>query len=181
MSKLNQQRFEEYSYSLYFKSNSTAINRFKCLERFANALGFDKDSGGFIILHKNHKPGGLENEIETCLILKNAGLGVVLVEEFENEKSVDVQIDGKIFEIKQILSRDNLRKCILRHFQRTYLKTDNLILHIVQPIHENQLKGYIKEAAEMFPSIKRVWLIYRKQLRQLDRKKMLERKYNIQE
>ena len=56
MSKLNQQRFEEYSYSLYFKSNKTAINRFKCLERFVNALGFDEDSGGFIILHKTINP-----------------------------------------------------------------------------------------------------------------------------
>ena len=130
MSKLNQQLFEEYSHVFYCKANKEAINRFKCLERFPDALGFDIESGGFIILHKNHKQGGLENEIDTCLILKKMGFGVVLIEEFENDKSVDVLIEGKVFEIKKLINGHNLRKSVQRHFQRTYLKTGNLILHI---------------------------------------------------
>lgn len=180
MSKLNQQLFEEYSHSFYYKTNRDAIGQFKYLEKFPNALGFDKESGGFIVLHKKHKAGGLISEIDTCIILKNAGFGVVLVEEYENEKSVDVEIEGKVFEIKQLVNSNNLKKAVQRHFQRTYLKTNNLILHIVQPIHENQLRGCLQEATEMFPSIKRVWLIYRKQIHKLDRKMLLDRKYKIQ-
>ena len=138
MSKLNQQLFEEYSHAFYFKTNHEAINLFKCLEHFPNALGFDNESGGFIILHKRHKSGGLVSEIDTCILLKQAGLGVILIEEYENEKSVDVEIEGKIFEIKKLVNTNNLTRAIQRHFQRTYLKTNNLILHIAQPIHENQ-------------------------------------------
>ena len=63
MSKLNQQLFEQYSHSLYWKNNNGAINFFRSLENYPNALGFDKESGGFIILHKKHKTGGLESEI----------------------------------------------------------------------------------------------------------------------
>ena len=179
MSKLNQQLFEEYSDSFYYKTNQEAIKHFKYLEKCPNALGFDKESGGFIILHKKHKAGGLISEIDTCIILKNAGFGVVLVEEYENEKSVDVEIEGKIFEIKQLVNTDNLTRAIQRHFQRTYLKTNNLVLHIVQPIYENKLKGCLKEAAETFPSIKRVWLIYKNRIYQLDRKMIVNKKYSI--
>ena len=120
MRDTNKQKFDEYSDAIYFKSNEKAVKHFKEIKKFEQALGFDYDSGGFLILHKKHKPSGIVDEIPVCLVLKKLGFDILLIEEKDNDKSVDVEISEFAFEIKRLVRAENFRKAMLRHFQRTY-------------------------------------------------------------
>lgn len=179
MRDLNKQQFDAYPNDTYLKSNEKAVKYFKEIKKFSKALGFDSYSGGFIVLHKKHKPSGIVDEIPVCVVLKKLGFDVVLVEEYDYDKSIDVEVSSIGFEIKRLVNAENFRKAVLRHFQRTVKKTSNLILHIDQPIYESQLKSVLQHSAEEYSKIKIVWLIYENKLNILDRKKLLTKDYRL--
>ena len=179
MRDLKKQQFDAYPNDTYLKSNEKAVKYFKEIKKFEKALGFDSDSGGFIVLHKKHKPSGIVDEIPVCLVLKKLGFDIVLIEEYDYDKSLDVEISKLAFEIKRLVNAENFRKAILRHFQRTVKKTTNLILHIDQPIYESQLKSILQNSAGEYSKIKIVWLIYESKLHILDRKMLLTKDYRL--
>lgn len=75
MKNANKKRFEAYSDNCYFKENNKADSHFKQLKHFPNALGYDAQSGGFIVIHYHHKAHALlnalsERHMKNILILK---------------------------------------------------------------------------------------------------------------
>jgi hypothetical protein len=179
MNKLNKSIFDEYSSNDYFKSNDEGEKKFKALLKFPNAVGFNHRSYGFIVLHKSHKSGGIEDEIPACLILKNLGFGVELIEEHDHHMSMDVKIEGTNFEVKRLHNCDDWASGILRHFRRAYKKTTHLILHIDQRMHAHNLRRAIRNASNTYGSIQVVWLIFQKRLTQLTKEAIQKAEYNL--
>jgi hypothetical protein len=62
--------FETLSNSDFLKDTVKAGAIFKDILKFPNSLGFDKKSGGFLILHRQHAPSAFLEEIPVCLVLK---------------------------------------------------------------------------------------------------------------
>ena len=82
MTTQNKHYFDNFSNTDYYKQNNLeAIKHFKSLPKFPNALGYDITSDGFIVIHKGHQSGALDFEIPACLILKDAGYAIELIEE----------------------------------------------------------------------------------------------------
>jgi hypothetical protein len=179
MRDLNKQLFDEYQNDTYFKFNEQAEKQFRSILKFPNTLGFDNRSFGFIVLHKRHKPSGIEDEIPACLILKRLGFCIELVEEHDSYPSQDVKIGQAQFEIKRLHNCTDWGNGILRHFRRSYKKTSHLILHIDQQIYPYNLKRAIRNAAIQYKNIQVVWLIYHSNLTILNRDMILDAKYEI--
>ncbi len=104
--------FEALPDTEYFKDNKRASQKFRNIEAFANALGLDMDTSGFIALHHKHVDLALLQELPVCIILKNAGYGVVLMNEEGIHQKADAQIDGQLFEIKRISKAKNIQGAI---------------------------------------------------------------------
>ena len=132
MSKLNRLKFESYSKEEYLINQEDAEFHFKVMSKFPNAVGFNRKSNGFFVIHKRHSPSGLISEIPACVILKNLGYTVELVEEFDYKLSLDVQINGVFFEMKRYSEGKDLASGIINHFRNAYRKSDKIVLHIAQ-------------------------------------------------
>lgn len=100
--RTNRQSFESLPSEEYLKSVEKAVKIFRDMAQHPDSLGFDEETGGFLVLHRRHAPSGFEQEIPVCVLLKKLGFGVLLVEEFPHRKSSDAEIDGIVFEIKQV-------------------------------------------------------------------------------
>ena len=171
--KTNSQIFDDLPSEAYFKSVEKAAKTFRDMAQYPDSLGFDEASNGFLALHRSHAPSGFEQEIPVCVFLKKAGFAVLLTEESPHQKSADAEIDGIVFEIKQVAHAKNILRAILRQFRTAYHKCDNLLLHIAQPITAATLRGALVAAIKTYPSIKLVWVVCDNTLYPLDRKKIL--------
>jgi hypothetical protein len=174
MTTPNEQRFENFDTKIYYKSNSfDSLKRFRQLSNFPNALGFDKDSNGFIVLHKGHQAGAIDFEMPACLLLKKAGYAVELIEEPSNVLSADAIIDDEIFEIKQIITATNLTRAIEKHFRKSYKKSIRIILHVAKEVEVQELKLALRKSAFNYPMIKKVLLVIQEQVHELSPDEML--------
>ena len=81
MRQTNQSIFEAFDKNEYFTVQSEARYVFKILNLYAYAVGYDSDSHGYLVIHKGHSQGGLNDEIEAVLLLKQIGLGIALNDE----------------------------------------------------------------------------------------------------
>jgi len=179
MKKTNREIFEELHIDEYFKSTEAAAKFFRDMADYPNALGYDEQSDGFLVLHRCHAPSGFEYEIPVCVFLKNSGFRVVLAEELPNRKSVDAEIDGIAFEIKQIARAKNFTRAVLYQLRNAYHKCDNILLHIAQPVRGEQVRHALSAGLKTYPSIKQVWVVVNSQLYQLDRPTILKKQYRI--
>lgn len=177
MSNQNQQKFDNYSNQVYYKTNEKAVIQFPSIKKFPDALGFDKRSLGFIVLHKKHKPSGVEQEVPACVFLKNEGYCVELVEEFDNKPSLDAIVDDVYFEIKRISKATDVANAVITQFKRCEQKSQNLILHLDQKVEPSNLKRAIRKAIIRYDKIKKTILIYRNNVTVLDEKMMKEGNY----
>lgn len=171
--RVNRKIFESLSSEEYLKSVEKAVKIFRDMAQHPDSLGFDEETGGFLVLYRRHAPSGFEQEMPVCVFLKKLGFGVLLVEEFPHRKSSDAEIDGIVFEIKQVAHAKNILRAILRQFRTAYHKCDNILLHIAQPTTAATLRGALTAAIKTYPSIKLVWVVFDGTLYQLDRKQML--------
>jgi hypothetical protein len=130
MSQLNKLKFEEYSNVEYLTNQQDAEFFFRVMSKFPNVIGYNKKSNGFLVIHKKHSPSGLESEIPACVILKNLGYRVELIEEHPHLASLDVKIDDVSFEMKCFSEGKDLLSGVLKHFRKTYHKADKMVLHI---------------------------------------------------
>lgn len=154
---------------MYFKSVEKAAKTFRDMAQYPDSLGFDEASNGFLALHRNHAPSGFEQEIPVCVFLKKAGFGVLLAEE-SPRKSADAEIDGIVFEIKQVAHAKNILRAILSSF--TLQMRQPLAAHRSAD-HGTTLRGALTTAIKTYPSIKLVWVVCDNTLYPLDRKKIL--------
>ncbi|MFN0035090.1 MAG: hypothetical protein ACKVUS_08490 [Saprospiraceae bacterium] len=177
--KTNRQIFEDLPSEAYFKSVEKAAKIFRDMAQHVGSLGFDEETNGFLALHRRHAPSGFEQEIPVCVFLKKLGFGVVLAEEFPHRKSADAEIDGVVFEIKQVAQAKNILRAIRRQFRTAYHKCDNLLLHIAQPITATTLRSALSSAIKTYPSVKLVWVVFNNVLYQFDRKQILSGDFRI--
>jgi hypothetical protein len=160
MSKLSRLKFESYSKEEYFTSQEEAESFFKVMAKFPNAVGFNRKSNGFFVIHKRHSPSGLISEIPACVILKNLGYLVELVEEFDYKLSLDVLINDVPFEMKRFSEGKDLDSGVTNHFRTAYRKSDKIVLHIDKKCDFSNLKRVIRKASSKYPQIKQILLIY---------------------
>jgi hypothetical protein len=179
MSKLNRLKFELYSNDEYYKDSQKAVVYFRSVIKYEDALGYDIKSDGYLVLHKQHSPSGLENEIPVCLILKKRGVGVELIAESITIKSGDVAIQNIIFEIKRLKKGTNLSGGIQNHFRRAKEQSENLILHIDHKVDTSNLKRSIRNAAVKYKNIKFLMLVYLEFVIELRRDDMLSGQFEI--
>jgi hypothetical protein len=179
MNKENLQIFEELSPDDYCKTYQIAERRFKSLLKFPDSVGFDEQSQGFLVIHKNHADAALIQEIPACLILKKLGFRVILKSESGNQKSVDSKINDLYFEIKRISESTNIMNAIKFQFRTTHHKSDNILVDINQRISVESLKSALILAAKKFTTIRRIWLIYQSNLYQFERKKVASNKFDL--
>jgi hypothetical protein len=179
MSNLNKLKFDNYPLHSYFKTNEKAEKAFPSIVKFPDALGFDRKSKGFIVLHRNHQESGIEQEIPACLILKNFGYDIELIEESDSALSADAKISEFIFEIKRLSNATDLLNGILLHFRRAYKKAQYLILHIDKRVDTSNLRRSIRKASEKYPDIKLVLLVYGKKVVELNKEMMKKGDYSI--
>lgn len=79
MKKTNREIFDELSLEEHLKSVEAAAKIFRDMASFPDALGFDEQSGRFLVLHRHHAPSGFEYEIPVCVFLKINGFRVWVV------------------------------------------------------------------------------------------------------
>ena len=164
----------------YFKETIKAapfLKGFK--EIFPDALGYDEITDGFIAIHIGHSRSSLHLEIPACLVLKNVGYAIILLEESGFHKSPDVQINGIAFEIKYISKAKNLKNAFVHQFRTAKRKSENLLLHIDQPVKTEQLRSALFYAVQKFPTITVVWVVWRTQLYQFDRLTILKGRHQF--
>jgi hypothetical protein len=179
MSKLNRLKFESYTKEDYLTTQEDAEAHFRVMSKFPNALGFDKKSNGYLVIHKRHSPSGLASEVPACLILKKLGYQVELVEEYDYKLSLDVRINDVIFEMKRFAEGKDLFSGIINHFRHSYRKTDKLVLHIAKKVDSSNIRRVIRQANDKYPQIKVVLLIYGYKIVWLDREMMQKADYLI--
>jgi hypothetical protein len=163
----------------YFISNDTAKSRFKELVNYPNALGYDEISGGYLVLHKGHQPGGIADEIKACLILKNRGYKVELLNESAGTGTEpDVKVNGKIYDIKRLYKAQKPRNRISRLFEKTsHLGIEKIILHIDQDLKPSEITSYLAEAMARRTKINEVILIFKEDVYELSRQIVFKRNW----
>jgi Contact-dependent growth inhibition CdiA C-terminal domain len=179
MSNLNKLKFDNYPLHSYFKTNEKAEKHFKDLNKFPDALGYNIETNGFIVLHHKHQSGGILDEMGACIFLKNQGHGIELMMESDFIPSPDVKIKEITFDIKNLKNATNLDNAIMMQFRRTYKKANNIVLHISQSINEVQLKTALRKASKFYSEIKMVWLIYNHHLFILNKEMMRAESYKL--
>lgn len=177
--KTNRDLFEDLPVDVYLKSVESAAKVFRDLVNYPDSLGFDDYSGGYLALHRGHAPSGFEFEIPVCVFLKKAGFGVVLLEELPHTKCIDAEIDGILFEIKQIAHARNFTRAVLHQLRNAYAKCDHVLLHIAQVVKGEQVRNALFAGAKAYPSIKLFWIVFRGQLFQIERQRILKRQLLI--
>ena len=156
----NKQRFENLDTD-YVATTAEAKKIFRNIFKYPDALGFDEDTDGFIALHKGHSPSGLDKELPACIMLKKQGYAVELINEQlgDGVLAVDARINGEIYEIKSIANATNLGRAIELQFRYAYKKADKILLHIMQPASDSDIKLGLKKSAYNYPSIKKLILL----------------------
>ena len=160
MSKLNRLKFESYTKEEYLTNQEDAEAYFRVMSTFPNAVGFDKKTNGYLVIHKRHSPSGLVSEISACIILKKLGYSVELIEEYAHKLSLDVRVNDVVFEMKRFSEGKDLISGVTNHFRTAYRKSDKIVLHIDQKCDFSNLKRVIRKANSKYPQIKQVLLIY---------------------
>ena len=163
----NQQIFNNIPSNAFFKSQKEASNIFKKIQLFENAIGYDLDTEGFIVLHKGHQPAAIVAELPALLVIKRYGHAIEMLDEsYSSGKEPDVRIDGlKYFDIRQINHAKNLRNRMDKNFQGVVNKgCSNIIIDIVQNFDKNQVMNVIRDATKRNNGIKEIWLVYKNEL-----------------
>lgn len=179
MKKTNLQIFEALDESQFFCSFERAARHFRDLRFFPDALGFDVESGGFLVLHRLHDEGAIFQELPVCILLKKLGHGIFLLPEDGVSKSADAQINDWIFEIKRISKAKKLDRAIEFHFRKTYRKSGNILLHIDQDARPSSIRTAIMQNATDYPNIRHIWIVFQNRLTQLERKIVLKGEFQI--
>lgn len=163
----------------YFITNDEAKFRFKELINYPNALGYDDISGGYLVLHKGHQPGGIADEVVACLILKSNGYKVVLLEESAaTGLEPDAKVNGVYCDIKRLYKATNLLERLSRLFRKvTEMKIQKIVLHVDQNIKRTELAKLLSITAQRRPKISGIILIFEGVPYNLTRQQLIDKKW----
>ena len=150
---------------------------FRKLEAYKDVIGFDDQSYGWVVVHKHHATSGLFDELPTCHILKSQGYCVQLIEESNHVASADAFLNGELYEMKRVRSATNLPRAIEKQLRMAYKKSENVILHIDQPIEDNILVNALRKAVFNYPKVKKVLLVWEQNIKLLTQKEILDRNW----
>jgi len=171
--------YHKLSSQQFFKSDSTGVTRFRVLANYPGIMGYDDQSGGFLVIHKNHSPTGLEQELPVCGLLKQLGFGVTLLEESAFRLAPDARILGREFEIKRISKSRNIHTAVFFQFRTAYRKAPNLLLHVDQVVNLESLRNAVYTSTKRYAKIRLVWIVYQAYLWQFDRNTILKGKHQF--
>jgi hypothetical protein len=164
----------------YFISTDEAKFRFKDLINYPNALGYDEVSGGYLVLHKGHQPGGIADEMVACLILKKNGYKVTLLDESAATGiEPDAKVNGVYCDIKRLYKATNLLERLSRLFRKvTEMKIQKIVLHIDQNIKRSDLEKLLSITAQRRPKISGMILIFEGIPYHLTRQQLIDKKWS---
>jgi hypothetical protein len=169
--------FEDLEEKDFFTTNKEAKARFKELAKYPDALGYDEATGGYLVLHKGHQPGGIADEIQACLLLKCKGYGVVLMDESASTGTEpDVMVNGKTYDIKRLYQTENLINRLSKLFKKVEkMGIDKIVLHIDQPVEMPDLVAVLAETAARRSNVSEMILIVKGEIYELTRAQMMTR------
>lgn len=175
MNTVNKRLFEKLDTNDYAK-DFAAVRKFgfRKLDAFKDVIGFDEHSQGWVVVHRHHAVSGLFDELPTCRILKKHGYRVELIEESNHIASADAFINGELYEMKRVSSATNLPRAIEKQLRLAYKKSENVVLHIDQPITIEALVAALRKAAFNHAGIKNVLLVWQDLVLLLTRQEILE-------
>lgn len=175
MKTVNKLLFENLNPNEYAKNFETIEQfDFRQLDAYADILGFDEHSQGWVVVHRHHAVSGLFDELPTCRILKTQGYAVTLIAESNQIVSADALINGVIYEFKRISSATNLPRAIEKQLRLAYKKSENIALHIDQAIEADVLVSALRKAAFNHSGIQQVLLIWKGEVIPLTRQEILK-------
>ena len=146
---------------------------FRKLDAFKEVIGFDEDSQGWVVVNKYHAVSGLFDELPTCAILKKQGFRVELIAESNKTISADAFVNDELYEMKRVSSAINLPRAIEKQLRLAYKKSENIVLHIDQPIDPNLLVAALRKAVFNHSGIKKVLLVWENKIRILTQQEIL--------
>ena len=150
---------------------------FRKLDAYKDAIGFDEQSQGWVVVHKHHAISGLFDELPTCLILKSQGYHTELIEESNHLSSADAFVNGELYEMKRVSAATNLPRAIEKQLRMAYKKSENVLLHVDQPIENAVLVAALRKAVFNHPKVKKVLLIWENNIRLLTQQEILDRSW----
>lgn len=114
IAKMNKMMFDRLPAEIAKKRGELDALRFKDFlkTKYATQLGYDKESGGYLVLHEGHSMESetLSNEVRALTPLKEAGYACELRDERSNAaNNQDANINGLIWDIKTIKDVDQKR------------------------------------------------------------------------
>ncbi len=99
---------------------------------------------------------------------------MLLISESPEVLSADAFIDNKLYEMKRVSSATNLPRAIEKQLRLAYKKSENIVLHIDQPITNEVMVGALRKAAFNHKGIGNVLLIWLDKVKLLTRQEILD-------
>ena len=107
---------------------------------------FERNTGGFVLIHKNHNTS--LSEIFIAEVLARQGKRVKLISEqlATGGKVPDAEIDGQFWEFKELSTATNIRGATQRDIREGRKQARNIAYHINQDYDINPINAGIESA-----------------------------------
>lgn len=151
---------ENYDAGQYWKDNAPAAARFRALQG-VEALGYDTESGGFLVLHRGHMEAALADELPVLLELKRGGAMLELLDEQGSGPRYDLFWDGKFWDLKRMHLSSNVAGTVYDYFRSSARqRKTQLLIHVDQPVALEVLRDALYQASRKRPQINLVQLLW---------------------
>ncbi len=123
---------------------------------------FDEITGGFVIIHQNHNI--TVSEMFVALVFAKLGKQVKLLSEQTGEgmKTPDAEIDGELWEFKELKNALNVRGATQRDIRNGRKQARNIAYHLNQDYNIDDINGGIESAIRFDPQrlVEKITLIF---------------------
>lgn len=178
--QMNKFKFDGFEQDENYLTTASEANEkeFKHLKKYPNALGYNEENGGYLVLHKLHEKDALKDELEVMAFLKDQGHRCELLPEHKkNGNEADAFVNEMIFDIKKMANASDIGRRVEKEFKDAKKKTERIIYHIAQDVDFDVLKKAFKKGAYNVPQITECWVVYKNELYCLSRNKMLQQSW----
>ena len=153
-----------------------ARKQFRMLKNYPDdAIGYDPNSGGAIILHEGHQPDTLNRELPAAIALRKQGWLVWLLDEAKKAKGKpDAIINDQFVEMRQIRDAENFTKRFSKHIEGALKNSENVLIHIAQEVTAATLLKAVRENALRRPALHTLYIVWKNETYRLTRAQMLE-------
>ncbi|OCR00723.1 hypothetical protein BCD67_12190 [Oscillatoriales cyanobacterium USR001] len=142
---------------------------------------FDIDSGGFVLIHREHSTTA--SEIFVAESLAKQGKQVKFLSERSElrEKTADAEVDGELWEFKELRNATNVRGAVQRDIRDGKKQARNIVYHINQHYNILDINEGIRSAVRMDSKrlIGKITLIYNSCERQTFTREQLKNGQNF--